>query len=126
MNFAIDFHMLPAMITMFQDGLNGRMPVQLTEELCRFIEDAIWTFAKTYAETYPHEYIVEEHVDRDLYSKLAHHIDTHGYTDYFYNKAVIYLDYNGYTYWHMGIIINRCVEADTYHRRKQDGRSPKS
>jgi hypothetical protein len=29
------------------------------------------------------------------------------------------------TYWHMGIIINRCVEADTYHRRKQDGRLPK-
>ena len=100
--------------------------IDLPEDLRQFIASVIWTFAKTYAETYPHEYIVEDRVDRDLFAKLAHHIDTHGYTDYFFNKAVIYLDYNGYTYWHMGIIINRCVEADTYHRRKQDGRLPKS
>jgi hypothetical protein len=98
----------------------------LSEDLRQFIADESWTFAKTYAETYPHEYIVEERVDRDLFLRLAHHIDSYGYTDYFYNKAVIYLDYNGYTYWHMGIIINRCVEADTYHRRKRDGRLPKS
>ena len=96
----------------------------LPEELKRFITEQAWTFAKTYADTYPHEYIVEERVDAELYSKLANHIDTCGYTDYFYKKPVIYFDYDGYTYWHMENIINRCVVADTYHRRKQYGRLP--
>lgn len=44
-------------------------------------------------------------------------IDTHGYLDHFYQKEVTYWDYEGYTYWHMENIINRCVVADTYHRR---------
>ena len=96
------------------------MPV----ELQRFIVEPNWTFAKTYADTYPHEYIVEEKVDSDLYAELACHIDTHGYTEHFYKKPVVYLDHGGYTYWHMENIINRCVVADTYHRRKQAGRLP--
>lgn len=29
-----------------------------------------------------------------------------------------------HTYWHMGNIINRCPERDTYHRREKDGRLP--
>lgn len=97
----------------------------LPEELQRFISDQTWTFAKTYAETYPHEYIVEGRVDAELYKQLADHIDTHGYREYFYKKPVIYFDHEGYTYWHMENIINRCVVADTYHRRKQDGRLPR-
>lgn len=98
--------------------------VNLPEDLQEFIPAQEWIFAKTYADTYPHEYIVEERVDSALYAKLAEHIDTHGYTDYFYKKPVVYFDYDGYTYWHMENIINRCVVADTYHRRKQDGRLP--
>jgi hypothetical protein len=89
-----------------------------------FIGGEKWTFAKTYAKTWPHEYIVQERVDSDLYLKLAYHIDTCGYVEHFFKKAVIYWDYEGYTYWHMENIINRCVEADTYHRRKVDGRLP--
>ena len=96
----------------------------LPDELKTFIENSTWTFAKTYADTYPHEYIVQERVDNALFLKLAAHIDTCGYQEHFYKKAVIYFDYKGYTYWHMENIINRCVLADTYHRRKQDGRLP--
>lgn len=96
----------------------------LPEELKQFIAYQTWTFAKTYADTYPHEYIVAERVDSALYGKLAEYIDTHGYTEYFYRKPVVYLDHDGYTYWHMENIINRCVVADTYHRRKQDDRLP--
>lgn len=81
-------------------------------------------FCKTYAETWPHEYIVQERVDADLVAQLAHHIDSYGYTEYFYQKPVIYFEHDGYAYWHMGIIINRCVVADTFLRRKQDGRLP--
>jgi len=93
-------------------------------ELKAFIADSEWTFAKTYADTFPHEYIVQDRVDDDLYRELAQHIDETGYTEHFFKKQVTYWDYDGYTYWHMENIINRCVEADTYHRRKEDGRLP--
>lgn len=101
-----------------------RKAIRLPPELKHFVDTTQWTFARTYADTYPHEYIVEERVDSTLYTQMAEHIDTNGYTEYFYQKPVIYFDYDGYTYWHMENIINRCVVADTYHRRKQDSRLP--
>jgi hypothetical protein len=36
---------------------------QLPENIKQFIERTPWTFAKTYAKTWPHEYIVQEKVD---------------------------------------------------------------
>ena len=98
---------------------------ELSAELKQFIADSTWTFAKTYAATWPHEYIVEERVDGALFAKLAEHIDSQGYESHFYKSKQIYFDYDGRTYWHMGNIINRCPEADTYHRREKDGRLPK-
>lgn len=99
---------------------------QLTATLRRFIEDSKWTFAKTYAPRWPHEYIVQERVDNRLFLQLARYIDSRGYEAYFYDTMQTYLDYDGHTYWHMGNIINRCLEADTYHRREKDGRLPKT
>lgn len=98
--------------------------MEFTEKLKEFIEKQNWIFAKTYAKTWPHEYIVQERVDNELYLKLANHIDEFGYVDYFYQTKQIYFNYNGFTYWHMENIINRCVEKDTYHNRKIDGRLP--
>ena len=95
-----------------------------SDKLKRFIADSEWIFAKTYAATWPHEYIVQERVDVDLFRELAEHIDMQGYDRNFYSTKVTYWDYEGYTYWHMEYIINRCVEADTYHRRQADGRLP--
>ena len=80
------------------------------------------TFAA--AKTWPHEYIVQEKVDNELFLQLANLIDTYGYVSHFYKVTVKHYDYNGHTYWHMGNIINRCDERDTYHRRKKDGRLP--
>ena len=51
-------------------------------------------------------------------------VNTEVLTLRFYNKEVTYWDCQGYTYWHMENIINRCVVADTYHRRNVDGRMP--
>ena len=99
--------------------------MELSNELKAFIKSQNWIFAKTYAKTWPHEYIVEEKVDSDLFLQLANHINTYGYESYFYKMKQIYFDFNGYTYWHMENIINRCVEQDTYHRRERDGRLPK-
>lgn len=96
----------------------------MNEKLKIFIENQNWIFAKTYADTYPHEYIVQERVDNDLYMQLAEFIDKNGYKEYFYEKEQIYYDYKGFTYWHMENIINRCVIEDTYHVRKLNGRIP--
>ena len=92
----------------------------LPDNLKQFIENSTWTFAKTYAKTWPHEYIVQENVDNDLFLEFADFIDKNGYQEKFYTTKVIYFDYNGYSYWHMDNIINRCVEADTFHRRKKN------
>jgi hypothetical protein len=97
---------------------------QLPENIKHFIERTTWTFAKTYAKTWPHEYIVQEKVDNELFIQLANLIDRDGYVSHFYKTTVTYYDYDGRTYWHMGNIINRCDELDTYHRREKDGRLP--
>jgi hypothetical protein len=99
--------------------------MELKENIKNFIENKKWTFAKTYAKTWPHEYIVQEKVDNNLFLEFANYIDKYGYKENFYKKTVTYLDYNGYTYWHMENIINRCFERDTFHRRELDGRLPK-
>jgi len=96
----------------------------MTDELNQFINSADWMFAKTYAKTWPHEYIVEEKVDGELFNKLADYIDRNGSPDYFYQKQMIYLEYDGHIYWHMENIINRCLPEDTYSRRKAEGRLP--
>jgi hypothetical protein len=96
----------------------------LQKHIKQFIENTPWTFAKTYAKTWPHEYIVRERVDQRLFDELAEHIDKNGYESHFYQTKQIYFDFDGRTYWHMGNIVNRCPEADTYHRREKEGRLP--
>jgi len=98
--------------------------MNLSSELKKFIKDQPWTFAKTYADTWPHEYIVQEKVDNDLFLELADHLDKNGYEDSFYEMKQIYFDYDGNTYWHMDNIINRCDSKETYTIRKKEGRLP--
>lgn len=98
--------------------------MELPIDLRRFIRDSNWVFAKTYASTWPHEYIVEERVDFEMFAKLADHIDRFGYESNFYAATYTYFDYDGNTYWHMGNIINRCHERETYRIREAEGRLP--
>ncbi len=58
---------------------------KLPNKLKKFIESSTWVFAKTYAETWPHEYLVKENVDNNLFLELASYIDNNGYTDLFYD-----------------------------------------
>jgi len=99
---------------------------KLNDELKSFISECSWIYAKTYATTWPHEYIVEEKVDNKLFLALSEHIDTFGQLEYFYSKQMMYYYYDGHAYWHMGNIINRCLLADTYQQREKDGRLPKN
>jgi len=47
-------------------------------ELRDFVDREIWTYAKTMP-TWPHEYIVRDRVDEDLFVQLGHHIRAEGY-----------------------------------------------
>jgi hypothetical protein len=45
--------------------------MEFSDRIKQFIENTKWTFAKTYAETWQHEYIVQEKVDNELFLELC-------------------------------------------------------
>ena len=94
-----------------------------------FIKSCNWTYAKTMPK-WPHEYIVRDKVDEDLFIQLVQFIRANGYEGFFYRKAIIYYDHNGLVYWTMGApledttIINRCKKTETYQYRLHNGTLP--
>ena len=102
-----------------------RLPPSLKE----FVHSEKWTFAKTMPD-WPHEYLVRERVDPDLFVALVRHIRERGYEGHFYRKAITYFAEGGKIYWTMGgpveetIIINRCREEDSYENRLEAGTLP--
>ena len=105
--------------------------MEFSKELKDFIENSKWIFAKTYADTWPHHYIVRERCDEDLFIKLVRHIRQFGYEGPFYSKKYIDFEEAGYVYWTMGApieettIINRCTKENTYEYRLETGTLPK-
>lgn len=101
----------------------SRRPKRLSPELREFVSSEKWVSAKTYAKTWPHEYIVRKSVDDGLFVELVRHIRTNGYQGHFYQKKIIYYDEAGLVYWTMGApveettIINRCRRNQTYEYR---------
>ena len=104
--------------------------MRLPDALRAFVDQEAWTFAKTYAATWPHEYLVRDRVDEDLFAQLVGHIREHGYQGHFYRKPITYFDESGMTYWTMGApieettIINRCPKENTYEERLKAGTLP--
>jgi hypothetical protein len=104
--------------------------MRLPPELKAFVDDVSWTFAKTYAKTWPHEYIVKERVDADLFLHLVRHIREYGYPGAFYQKPITYFDEDGKVYWTMGApieettIVNRCTKEQSYEYRLEHGTLP--
>lgn len=79
----------------------------------KFISDRHWQFAKTYAETAPHEYTIRdwkpnEAEDFDAFSKA---ISKYGEDEWWRGRKWRYLVVDDYKYWSMGVVINR-VEID--------------
>jgi len=97
-----------------------------------FVTEEKWTFAKTYAQTWPHEYLVRERVDEELFVQLVQHIRVHGYKGRFYDQTYTYFEEDGLVYWTMGapveetIIVNRCTKEQTYEHRLRRGTLPGS
>lgn len=106
--------------------------MKLPPELKAFVDDTSWTFAKTYAKTWPHEYIVRTRVDEGLFLSLVRHIREHGYEGRFYHRPITYLDADGLVYWTMGApieettIVNRCTKEQSYEYRSRHGTLPES
>jgi len=79
---------------------------------------------------WPHEYIVRDRVDENLFVNLVKHIRSNGYVGKFYSKEITYYDEDGFTYWTMGApieettIINRCLKENTYESRLANGSLP--
>jgi len=102
----------------------------LPQNLREFVNSVKWTFAKTYAETWPHEYIVRDRVDDGLFVDLVNHIRAHGYEARFYRKPITYFEEDGLVYWTMGepvevtTIVNRCRSDQTYEHRLKAGTLP--
>lgn len=104
---------------------------KLSDDIKQLIETTNWTFAKTYAETWPHEYIVRKNIDDELFVRFVKHIRNYGYKGWFYKKQISYFDDNGFVYWTMGapieetIIINRTQKENSYEERLKNGTLPK-
>ena len=114
------------------------MAKQFSAEIKHFIEDVEWIWAKTYADTWPHHYIVKEKVDESLFLKMVMHIREHGEWEYFYSAQLKYFEQDGMVYWTMvprnndpkwyspedEDIINKCPSESTYKSRLKNGTLP--
>jgi hypothetical protein len=100
------------------------------DEIRRFVETTRWTFAKTYAATWPHEYCVRNPDNAPMILALARHIFEHGTPGRFYSQVRNYHHEDGKVYWSMATapegatLINRCDEGQTYEARLAAGTLP--
>ncbi len=108
------------------------------EALERFIKTEEWTYAKTYAQTWPHEYLVKERVDADMFLDMVRHIRRHGYKAAFYRREYTYFQQDDLVYWTMvpsegdpkwypvekETIINRYPVENTYEYRLKNDTLP--
>jgi hypothetical protein len=106
------------------------VPVPLPDDVRNFIESAKWTFAKTYATTWPHEYVVRTPGNTPMILALARHIFQHGEEGRFYSQVRKYHHEGGRVYWSMDAtpesttLVNRCDEDQTYEARLAAGTLP--
>ncbi len=106
------------------------MCVPLPDDVRHFVASTAWTFAKTYATTWPHEYVVRTPQNAPMILALARHIVEHGTEGRFYSQVHKYHHEGGKVYWSMASapedagLINRCTEAQTYEARLVAGTLP--
>jgi hypothetical protein len=103
----------------------------LPADVRSFIDATPWRFAKTYATTWPHEYVVRNPENATMILALARHIFEHGVEGRFYSQLRKYHHEGGKVYWSMAdtpeaaTLINRCDEEQTAEARLAAGTLPK-
>jgi hypothetical protein len=101
------------------------------DDVREFVESASWRFAKTYAATWPHEYVVMNDENAGMILAMARHIFEHGVEGRFYSQVRKYHHEAGKVYWSMDdspettTLINRCGEDQTYEARLAAGMLPR-
>jgi len=106
------------------------VPVPFPDEVRQFVESTRWTFAKTYAATWPHEYVVRTSENATMTLALARHIFEHGTDGRFYSQVRKYHHESGKVYWTMDStaeetqLVNRCDESQTWEVRLAAGKLP--
>lgn len=79
---------------------------------------------------WPHEYIVRDRVDENLFEQLVRHIRADGSAGAFYKETYIFFEEDGMLYWTMGApinettVINRCRKENSYESRLKNGTLP--
>ena len=103
----------------------------MPEDVRRFVESTAWRFAKTYADTWPHEYMVRQPRTRPWYWPWLGISSNMGWTAASTPKSGRYHREGGKVYWSMDDtpeetdLINRCEEAQTWEARLAAGTLPK-
>lgn len=101
------------------------MNTELPEHLQTFVKFAPWRWARTYATTWPHFYVLRRDLDDGearAFTELLQHIREHGYWGRFRERAVWYYDFDGWTYWEGDnpppaaeqTLLNRCQIEESY------------
>ena len=94
----------------------------------RFIGDCTWTQSTSpeYVD-WPHSYIVRDklsYTKMSTFDYFAWWIIHHGTLGCFYQSTNYYWEYDGWVYWAMDTIINRCRPEATYEAREAAGTLP--
>ena len=67
-----------------------------------FVANSRWRFAKTYVESYPHEYTLEGWGEVEAFRTAVLCIEHWGVAETFWNASRKYLYVDDRKYWHMG------------------------
>ena len=71
-------------------------------DFASFVAGSSWRFAKTYVESYPHEYTLLQAGDPDRFDTAISCIERWGIVEPFWKSRRRYLYVDGRKYWHMG------------------------
>jgi len=90
-----------------------------TSEAREFVNNANWVYAKSYSETYPHEYTTRDRVGDDkLFEAFILFARENAILKNFYSKQYLYFELDGFEYWKIGrptkavVVLNRAPIND--------------
>lgn len=71
------------------------------------IDHMKWSFAKTCANTHPHEYCIRNSVNSEDFDSLCEYISKNSHNEWYFNKRGLYCSIESHTYWVSGGMIGR-------------------